>query len=245
MKFMMIVANWKMNKSVHEAGQFIIDFKAAFEAKPNREMVICPNFLCIPMFKQEFSNSEINIGAQNCHSEAAGAFTGETSASMLKSAGCGYCIVGHSERRTLFNEKNDDVSKKIRAIQNEGLIPIACVGETEGERARGDTLGVIAEQVNAILEAHVPDKKLIIAYEPVWAIGTGKVATIADIHQVHRFIREKLIKRLGTVVGNSIVILYGGSVNPQNAKEIEGIVDVSGFLVGGASLKVSTLLDIY
>lgn len=240
----LVAANWKMNKTPEETMAFVKEFKTAFKPKSGREILFFPSFLSLPVFKQEFGETPIAYGAQNCYHQSSGAFTGEVAPAMLKAYGCRYALVGHSERRTLFKETNDDVAKKVKALEDAGLTALACIGETEAERAQGKTLKVVEEQLVAALSQHATDKKIIIAYEPVWAIGTGKVATLSEIAEVHSFIRKKLVAVLGAA-GETVAILYGGSVNPQNAKDIEGVDGVNGFLIGGASLKVSSLMDIY
>jgi len=244
MKSLLIAANWKMNKTPEEAMAFIKEFKPAFKPKDGRDILFCPSFLSLTVFKQEFNGTPIAYGAQNCHYQPSGAFTGEVSTSMLKSLGCTYCIVGHSERRTLFKETSEEVGKKVKALEDQDIIAIACVGETDLERSKGLALQVVEDQLQAIFHYHTPGKKIVIAYEPVWAIGTGKVATTQEIDEVHKHIRRKLEAKLGPA-GQKVPILYGGSVNPQNSKEIESVGDVNGFLIGGAGLKVASLLEIY
>jgi triosephosphate isomerase len=243
-KPLIVAANWKMNKTPEETMAFIKDFKNSFNPKPSREIIFFPSFLSLPVFKQEFSLTPISYGAQNCYHQVSGAFTGEVSPAMLKSYGCGYCLVGHSERRTLFKETNEDVAKKVKALQENGITPMVCIGETLEERTQGRTLKIVEEQLKAALSEHTSGKKIMIAYEPVWAIGTGKVATLDEINDVHNFIRKNLVSIIGAD-GQAVPVLYGGSVNPQNAKDIESVKEVNGFLIGGASLKVPSLLEIY
>lgn len=239
-----VAANWKMNKTPEETMSFIKDFKNVFRPKENREILFFPTYLSLPVFKFEFGETPIRYGAQNCYYQTSGAFTGEVSPAMLASYGCRYCLVGHSERRTLFKETNDDVAKKIKALEDQGIVALVCIGETEAERLSSQTLKVVEAQLNAALSLHAPSKELLVAYEPVWAIGTGKVASTSDIKEVHQFLRKMLVNKLGEE-GRNIALLYGGSVNAQNAKEIESIENVNGFLVGGASLKVPSLMEIY
>lgn len=229
-----------MNKTPEEAMAFVKEFKSAFKPKIGRDIIFLPSILSLAVFKQEFNGTPITFGAQNCHFEASGAFTGEVSAGMLKSMGAKYCLVGHSERRHIFKETDADLAKKVKALQEQDITPILCVGETEAEKNKGETLSRVESQVELGLASHKKGAPLVIAYEPVWSIGTGKVPTLQDIQQVHAHIQKVLGK-----VGVSAPILYGGSVNPQNSKELEGLQEVNGFLIGGASLKVPSLLEIY
>jgi len=239
-----VAANWKMNKTPEETMAFIKEFKSAFKPKIARQILFFPSFLSLTAFKSEFGDIPVRFGGQNCYFQNSGAFTGEVSATMLKSIGSSHCLVGHSERRTIFKETNDDVGKKIKAIEEAGLVPVVCIGETESERMGNLTLKVIEDQLQAVFDNHNPECELILAYEPVWAIGTGKVPTIPEVAEVHTFIRKKMTEKF-TKHGQSTPILYGGSVNPQNCKDIESVTDVNGFLIGGASLKVPSLMEIY
>ena len=239
-----VAANWKMNKTTAETLEFIKDFKLQFKPIADREIQIFPSYLSLPIFKNEMSVLPIQYGAQNCSAQASGAFTGEVSVAMLKDFGCTTCLVGHSERRTLFGETNHDVALKSKALQQGGLAPMVCIGETAHQRTQGQTLGVVAEQLKAVLEVIDLKTPFSVAYEPVWAIGTGKVPTIAEITEVHQFLRKQLVEKMGEF-GKSIPLLYGGSVNSQNARDIESVPEVNGFLIGGASLKVASLLEIY
>jgi triosephosphate isomerase len=248
MKPMLIAANWKMNKNYSEAFEYVRELRESFTAKKDRQIVVCPPFISLSAFKQfkiELNRVGIFYGAQNCHWETSGAFTGEVSASMLHNEGCGYCIVGHSERRTQFKETEEEIAKKVKAVQDADLIPILCIGETEAERARGETIDILAYQMREGLSRRVTGKQVVVAYEPVWSIGTGNVPFMGEIKDIHEFIRKKCVEFLGEDLGNRTSILYGGSVNPQNAKEIEEVANVNGFLIGGASLKVESLLAIY
>ena len=243
-KSFIVAANWKMNKTAAETLEFIKDFKRQFRPLADREIHFFPSFLSLSTFQQEMSGVPVKYGAQNCHAQASGAFTGEVSASMLKEFGCTTCLVGHSERRTLFGETNQDVAFKAKALQQAGLNPMVCIGETAQQRTQGLTLAVVAEQVTAILEVIDLESPFSLAYEPVWAIGTGKVPTLAEITEVHQCLRQQLVEKMGDL-GKTIPLLYGGSVNSQNARDIESVPEVNGFLIGGASLKVASLLEIY
>jgi triosephosphate isomerase len=210
------------------------------------DIMIAPSFASLYLIGNILKNSVIKLGAQNiCHRKE-GAFTGEISASMLLSCGCSYVIVGHSERREIFKETDDNINKKINAVINAGLIPILCVGETESQRDAGDTFKILDKQIESGLKDFFADnlKNLIIAYEPVWAIGTGKTATDEQAQESHKFIREKIEKRFGKSLAESIRILYGGSVKPANIKQIMNMPDIDGALVGGASLDAKTFSEV-
>lgn len=239
-----IAGNWKMNKTPKEALEFIKDFKQQFRPQKNKQILFFPTYLSLPTFRQEFLETPISYGAQNCYHQPSGAYTGEISVSMLRAYGCGYSLVGHSERRTLFFETDDDVAKKVKALQEGELIPVICIGETEQQRSAGLTLKVVESQLLAALSLADFTKPLLFAYEPVWAIGTGKVATLSEIAEVHQYLRQQLDQKMGNS-GKTVPLLYGGSVNSQNARDIASVKEVNGFLIGGASLKVSSLLEIY
>jgi triosephosphate isomerase (TIM) len=241
MKSFIIAGNWKMNKTPKETLEFIKAFKEQFQHKEGRYVVFFPSYLSVSIFQQEFEGSNVNYGGQNCHFESTGAFTGEVSAEMLRSLGATHCLVGHSERRTLFGETSLQTAKKVKAIEKMDMIPVLCVGETEQERASGNTLEVVKEQLEIGLSEHLRNNPVILAYEPVWAIGTGKVATSEDVKSVHQFIREWT----QTKFSQRMPILYGGSVSAKNSKELESVDNVDGFLIGGASLKPESFLAIY
>lgn len=224
-----IIANWKMHKSVAEAADFIAVLKKA-DVPTDRELVICPPFTSLKVAQVELEGSAIQYGAQNMHWEADGAYTGEISAGMLKEFGCTYVIIGHSERRLYFNETNETVNKKVLAALAAGLTPIVCVGETLEQRQHGESEGHVKVQVNAALLGieNKDYQRVIMAYEPIWAIGTGETATPQQVQEMHHMIRS--------LVGEPVRIVYGGSVNAANATELMGQLDVNGALVGGASL---------
>lgn len=241
MKTFYIAANWKMNKNPEDAHLFLEEFKEKVTLKKGREALFFPSFLSLEVFKKMAAGSDIKYGAQNCHYELEGAFTGEVSPSMLKATGSEYCLVGHSERRQYFMETDSLLSKKIEALSKQDITPVLCVGETLEQREEGKAQTIVQQQLEATLKEPI---KILIAYEPVWAIGTGKVPSIHDINEMHNFIREYLVKKWGAV-GTETPLLYGGSVKPENCEEIENVENVNGFLIGGASLKVDSYLGIY
>jgi len=208
--------------------------------------VVCPPFLAVQPVFQFLKGSNIKIGAQNCYFEKKGAFTGEVSPSMLKEAGCTYVILGHSERRQYFKETDEFINKKIKAALAEGLIPILCVGETLEEREKNITNDVIKTQITGSLKGFTPAEVtgMIIAYEPVWAIGTGKVATPAQAEDVHKFIRENIGKLFNKEAAEAVRIQYGGSVKPDNVNILMGEADIDGALVGGAALEAESFVKL-
>jgi triosephosphate isomerase len=208
------------------------------------ELMVCPPATLVAQFAAKAQGSPVAIGAQDCHAETAGAFTGDLSAEMLKDAGATAVIIGHSERRTYHKETDAEVRAKALAAWRAGLLAIVCVGETKDERVAGKTLEVVGRQVEGSLPDGTTPANLVIAYEPVWAIGTGLTPTTADVAEAHGFIRSELAKRFGKAVADGVRIQYGGSVKPSNAKELMGVSDVDGALVGGASLKADDFLGI-
>jgi len=207
------------------------------------EILVCPPATLLHAFAQDIAGTPIKLGGQTCHPAPNGAHTGDMSAEMLKDAGAAYVIVGHSERRADHKEQSEDVATQARAAWRAGLTAIVCIGETEAERASGRMKNVLAAQINASLPSETTGANAALAYEPVWAIGTGKTASLADIEEAHAFIRERMEDHLGPA-GRTIRILYGGSVKPSNAKEILNTPGVDGVLVGGASLKAADFLAI-
>ena len=239
----LVAGNWKMNglrASAAELGK-IVAGSDALSAKV--DLLVCPPATLLMMFVSAAHGSRVAIGAQNCHAEPAGAFTGDISAEMLTDAGASAVIVGHSERRSYHGESDAMVRAKALAAWRAGLLAIACVGETKDQRTGGQTLDVVGAQLAGSLPNSVVPEGLVVAYEPVWAIGTGLTPTPADVAEVHGFIRERLIMRFGETC-EEIRILYGGSVKPQNAAELLHIANVDGALVGGASLKADDFLGI-
>jgi len=232
--------NWKMN-GLRENFNDILLIDAA------SENVNCDVILCVPdTLIREMSEKTKNIfsGGQNCHIEVSGAFTGDISAEMIKDAGASHVIVGHSERRVNYNENNKLIKSKAQAALNEGLKAIICIGETLNERETGITLDIIKKQLLDSLPQEITGETIIIAYEPVWAIGTGLTPSIEQITEVHDFIRAELENNYGKKIGHSVNILYGGSMNAKNAHEISAIENVDGGLVGGASLKAESFIPI-
>jgi triosephosphate isomerase len=207
------------------------------------DLMICPPATLIMTFAQAAAGSKIEIGGQDCHAEPSGAFTGDISAEMLADLGAKAVIVGHSERRTLHKEIDAEVRAKAEAAWRAGLAAIVCIGETRAEREAGHTLSVLGRQLDGSLPDGVTAARLVVAYEPVWAIGTGLTPTAADVAQAHEFIRQRIVERHGAA-GNAVRVLYGGSVKPSNAKELMAVANVDGALVGGASLKAEDFLGI-
>jgi triosephosphate isomerase len=234
-----VCGNWKMHRTAAEARTLAREVRAAAEPLADRvDVAIAPPFTALFAAAAELAGSRIGLGAQNLHWESQGAFTGEVSAPMLVDAGCRYVLCGHSERRQLFGDTDEAVQKKTRAALAVGLHPIVCVGETLPERESGRTLDVVGRQVRAALSGLTADQvgTLTVAYEPVWAIGTGKTASSAQAQEVHAAIRG-ILKELAPGKAEAVRILYGGSVKPDNAAELMSQPDVDGALVGGASLK--------
>ncbi len=243
-----IAGNWKMYKTGSEAVALVEDLKRAVAGiKENDvEIVVCPPFTALAAVGPVIQNSNLKLAAQNVHWEKEGAFTGEVSAPMLKELFVRYVVVGHSERRQYFGESNETVNKRAKAALANGLRPIVCVGETLAQREAGQMEKVITEQTTAALAGLSKDAMLetVIAYEPVWAIGTGKTATPAQAQEVHAFIRQKLERMFDAPTAGKVRIQYGGSVKPNNAKELLGQPDIDGALVGGASLEAKGFAEI-
>jgi triosephosphate isomerase len=242
----LFVANWKMHKTAQEAVAFVRELGGAVRAIDNVGIVVAPPFTAIAAAAEAARTTRIGVAAQDIYFERQGAFTGEVSAAMVKHAGAAYVIVGHSERRRLFGETDDWVNRKARAAVDSDLIPIVCIGETLEERDRGQTLDVLDRQIRAGL-AGFGDQLLatvIIAYEPVWAIGTGRNATPVEADEAHRHIRARLSEWFGARASDGCRILYGGSVKPDNIRDLAALPDVDGALVGGASLEVESFVGI-
>ncbi len=235
----LIAGNWKMNGLRTEARTLaseIADLRKN-QAADAFDMLVCPPFTVMETVASSLENSAVFLGAQTCHTVQSGAHTGDISPIMLKDAGCSHVIVGHSERRTDHGESDADVQAQALAANAQGLITIICVGETEAERESGQALNVVANQVKASVPETATAENTVIAYEPVWAIGTGKVATPDDVQAMHNDIRKTLANKLGHEIADGIRILYGGSMKPGNAKELLALADVDGGLIGGAALK--------
>jgi triosephosphate isomerase len=242
----LIIGNWKMHKTVAQAVEFARALAAGFTARDGRDVAIAPPFTALHALSDVLRGTPIALCAQNVHWEEQGAFTGEVSAPMLLDAGCRFVLVGHSERRALFGESNDDVNRKAKAALRAGLSPVLCVGETLDEREADQTLSVLRRQLkeglNNISAGDI--RRSIVAYEPVWAIGTGKTATPDQAEEVHDFIRQFLERIYGKELAAEIRVLYGGSVNPGNAGALMGQKDIDGVLVGGASLDAGSFRKI-
>ena len=241
-----IAGNWKMYKTAAEALALVKDLKREVAGISEVEIVVCPPFTALYAVSTLIQGSNIQLGAQNVHWEKEGAFTAEIAAPMLKELSVRYAIVGHSERRQLFGETNDGVNQRAKAALANGLRPIVCVGETLAQREAGQTESVVAEQVAGSLAGFTKDDMLetVIAYEPVWAIGTGRNATPAQAQEVHAFIRGKLAAMFDGAVAGKVRIQYGGSVKPANARELLTQPDIDGALVGGASLQAVGFAEI-
>jgi triosephosphate isomerase len=231
----LIAGNWKMHKTVAETGAFLEELLAE-ALPPSVDVVCCPTFVALPAAAMIATGSEIGLGSQNVHWESSGAFTAEVAAQMLTEIGVGWAIVGHSERRELFGETDSSALARARAAQETGLEVIYCIGETLDEREGGDTFAVLERQTADL--GVLDPVHLVLAYEPVWAIGTGLTATPAQAQEAHAFLRLQLAKLFGSDAAERVRILYGGSLKPANAHELLQLADVDGGLVGGASLDV-------
>jgi len=239
----LVAGNWKMNGTAASVVELEAIIAGAALVTARADLMVCPPATLVAAFAARAAGSPVAIGGQDCHAEPAGAFTGDIAAEMLKDAGARAVIVGHSERRTYHKESDADVHAKALAAWRAGLAAIVCVGESRDQRAAGRTLDVVGGQLASSLPDGATAANLVVAYEPVWAIGTGLTPTPADVAEVHGFIRAQLGRRFGGA-GDGVRILYGGSVKPANAKELMAIADVDGALVGGASLKADEFLAI-
>lgn len=247
MRTPLFAANWKMHKSGLEAVAWVREFAAATKGiKAEAEIVVAPPFTAIAATVEAAAGSPVAVAGQNLYFEREGAFTGEVSARMLKDAGADFVIIGHSERRRLFGETDDSVQRKLTAAHAAQLVPIVCVGETLEQRERGETLDVLDTQVRAGLDGCTGDQvaALVLAYEPVWAIGTGRNATAAEAGEAHTHLRRRLREWFGGAHADRCRILYGGSVKPDNIGSLIGLEDVDGALVGGASLDAAGFASI-
>ncbi len=241
-----IAGNWKMFKTIDESVDMVKNLKELVKDVTETEIVVCPPFVSISPVVNALQDSNISVGAQNCHWEDKGAFTGEIAPPMLAAAGCTYVIIGHSERRKYFHETNEHVNRKAKALYEHSLIPIICVGETLDQREDNKTMDVVEEQIRGCLADIPVDKMLstVIAYEPVWAIGTGKTASPEQAQEVHAFIRNLLNELYGKDNAQQIRIQYGGSVKPDNIASLMEMDDIDGALVGGASLEAESFAKI-
>jgi len=235
-----------MYKTVAEAVNFVVAFREKTAGQAGVEMVLCPPFTALSMVAEKLSGADIALGAQNCYWETEGAYTGEIAPGMLKEIGCQYVILGHSERRQYFGETDVKVHKKVRAALTAGLVPIVCVGELLEERESGRTEEVVSRQVDGALAGLQASEAagIVVAYEPVWAIGTGRTASAADAQAVNGYIRGILRRLFGDEVAEAVRIQYGGSVKPGNAAELMAQPDIDGALVGGASLDAESFAQI-
>ena len=241
----LIAANWKMNglksDGVALAQAVAAHARSVGTALPG-DVLVSPPATLLDAVSTALAGSPVLLGGQDCHAQPSGAFTGDISAPMLKDLGASHVILGHSESRTLHGESDEQVAAKVAAARSAGLIAIVCVGETEAQRDSGDTLGVIVRQIDRSIPSDAAAVEIVVAYEPVWAIGTGRTPTLAEIAEVHQAIRSRLAARIGG--GDTVRILYGGSVKPSNAAEVLALEDVDGALVGGASLKADDFIAI-
>ncbi len=242
----LIAGNWKMYKTNPEAVESAGRLVELVADTDGVDIMIAPVFTALDPVSKVVRDTRVGLGAQNLYWEKEGAFTGEISADMLVSAGCRYVIIGHSERRQYFGETDETVNRKINAALAADLIPVFCIGETESERDSGKTFSVLDKQVKDGLNNRVVDElgTLVIAYEPVWAIGTGKTATSDQAQEAHKYIRSLISDSFGTALADTVRILYGGSVKPANVSELMGMADIDGALVGGASLEAESFSQI-
>ncbi|MCJ7664517.1 MAG: triose-phosphate isomerase [Desulfobacterales bacterium] len=246
MRMTIMAGNWKMYKTVQEAVDFVARLQKELGARDETEAVVAPSFVALAPVAERLKGTKIAVAAQDCFWEEQGAYTGEVSVPMLRDAGCRYVIIGHSERRAYFGEGDEQVNKKVKAVLAHGLRPIICVGESLEQREQGNTFAVVGRQVKQGLEGlgEAAIQALVIAYEPVWAIGTGKTASPGQAQEVHAFIRKLLSEIFGVDGAEAIRIQYGGSVKPDNVDELMAQPDIDGALVGGASLEVESFARI-
>ncbi|HAM38186.1 MAG: triose-phosphate isomerase [Elusimicrobia bacterium RIFOXYC2_FULL_34_12] len=242
----LIAGNWKMNKTVKESVELVSVLKQKLTDVKNREILVCPSYISLYAVKEALKNTNIKVGAQNMYFEKSGAFTGEISPLMLKDINCDYVIIGHSERRQYFGETDESVNKKMKVAFESGIIPIVCVGETLQQREKNETFLIIEKQIKIGVAGLSGEqmKKLVIAYEPVWAIGTGKTATPQQAEEIHAFIRKLYSELYGKDAAEDIRILYGGSVKPDNISEIMKQPNIDGGLIGGAALKADDFIKL-
>ena len=242
---MLCAANWKLNKDPNETREFLTQFLESVDESEQENFAIFPPTINLFIMSESLKNTHVAWGAQNIYFEESGAFTGENSARVVKSMGATMCLVGHSERRLLFFETDDDFAKKVKVVQKLDMTPVLCVGERLEDREAGKTHGIIGEQLRASTARADWSKPFILAYEPVWAIGTGQVATPEQAEEVHQFLRSQVSELAGVKVAEKIQILYGGSVKPVSSKELFSQENIDGFLIGGASLRPDSFIEIY
>ncbi len=243
----LIAGNWKMNTTISDAENLTNAIIEKYKNTNNKvKLLVCPPFINLSAVSNIIAESTILLGAQNCHWEENGAYTGEISLNMLKAVDCEYVIIGHSERRAMFGETNEIINKKLQSVLSNSLTAILCIGETLEQRESGRTFDILAEQLEKGLAGinMEQSKNIVIAYEPVWAIGTGVAASIEQVDEAHNKIREMLVALFGDVA-NEILIQYGGSVNENNSSELFSLKNVNGALIGGASLKADSFIAIY
>ena len=241
-----LAANWKMYKTLKEMREFISEFLPLISECNDRQVIIAPNYICLAEMVKLSANSPLEVSAQNMFYEDKGAYTGETSPLMLKAVGVKWVILGHSERRHIFKESDEFIAKKVKSAIDHGLNPIFCIGETLEERESGITKAVLKNQLKKGLSLLDVSQfsRLTVAYEPVWAIGTGKTATLEQIQEAHKIVRDEISSLSRESIAQEMRILYGGSVKPTNVKDIMSLEDVDGALVGGASLEVDNFIKI-
>jgi triosephosphate isomerase (TIM) len=246
MRHPFIAGNWKMFKTVHDSVVYVKEFRSLVKDIEDVEIVLATPFTAIHAAAEAARNSNVGISGQDLHWEREGAFTGEVSGVMVREAGAEYVIIGHSERRQYFGETDATVNRKLRAAMGAGLIPIVCIGETLDERERNDTPTVLDRQIKDGFDGIGGDEvgTLVIAYEPVWAIGTGRTATAAQAQEAHAHIRQRLRQWFGAAAADECHVIYGGSVKPDNTRDLVGQPDVDGALVGGASLDIKSFSEI-
>ncbi|MAA79481.1 MAG: triose-phosphate isomerase [Deltaproteobacteria bacterium] len=246
MRRLFIAGNWKLNKNINEAERFASELKSALIDINTVDIAVAPTVLALPTVCKKLQHTNIEVSAQNIHSHASGAFTGEIAAEMIRAAGATYTIIGHSERRAIFGEKDEFINQKVHAAFRSGLLPILCVGETLEQREAGHASSIVITQLKKGLNGLSPDQLscVTIAYEPVWAIGTGKTASPEQAQDMHAQIRSWLYASFPAFVGDQLRIQYGGSVKPHNAHALLSKPDIDGALIGGASLKVEAFVSI-
>lgn len=245
MRRSLVVGNWKMNGTLSSA-KILVEAIVSGIGNTNADIAVCPPFVYLRDIDQILQGSHLKFGAQNVADQESGAYTGEISATMLKDVNCTYAIVGHSERRSYYRDTNESVAARFSQALSQGIIPILCVGETLEQREKEQTFQVVDEQLDAVIDlAGIASfENAVIAYEPVWAIGTGKTASDEQAQEVHQYIRQQIAKR-DQAIADKIQILYGGSVKPDNAKGLFAMADIDGGLIGGASLDAESFLQIY
>jgi len=246
MRHPFIAGNWKMFKTVHDTVVYVKEFRSVVKDIEDVEIVLAPPYTALHAAAEAARNSNVGISGQDLHWEREGAFTGEVSGLMVREAGAEYIIIGHSERRQYFGETDATVSRKLHAALNAKLIPIVCIGETLDERERNETLAVLDRQIKDGFDGITGEQvgALVIAYEPVWAIGTGRTATAAQAQEAHAHIRQRLRQWFGGPAADECHVIYGGSVKPDNTRDLIGQPDVDGALVGGASLEIKSFSEI-